>query len=65
MKAAKCSRQDLAAAAECSANTVSNWLRPEYDWGLEEKHAVRVAARLRVNVNKLFPPVAAGGRRAS
>lgn len=58
-------RQKIADAAGCSPNTVSNWLRPDYEWGLEERHAQKVAAFLGVNINKLFPPVAAGGKRAS
>lgn len=58
-------RKNVADAADCSVNTVSNWLRRDYAWGLEEERAQKVAALLRANVNKLFPPVAAGGKRAS
>ena len=65
MKELGLKRQDVAIAADCSVNTVSNWLRRDYAWGLEEVRARKVAALLRVNVNKLFPPVAAGGKRAS
>lgn len=65
MKELGLKRQNVADAADCSVNTVSNWLRHDYAWGLEEEHAQKVAALLRVNISKLFPPVAAGGKRAS
>ena len=49
-------RTKLAKAIDVSPNTVSNWLRPDYDWGLEELTAKRAAKFLKVAVNTLFPP---------
>lgn len=56
-------RAKLASAIGVSPNTVSNWLRPEYDWGLDEEHAVRAAKHYRVRVDHLFPLVGARAKK--
>lgn len=48
-------RQSIAKSAGCSVHTISNWMRPNYQWGLAEYYAHEVAAFLGVDVNVLFP----------
>lgn len=49
-------RTKLAKAISISPNTVSNWVRADYDWGLDECHAKAAAKFFKVPINQLFPP---------
>lgn len=63
VKSQRNGRSELAKAVGCSPHTVSNWLRPEYDWGVTEYHANDAAKFYGVKVDELFPLVGAKGKR--